>query len=112
MDTKPKKSKFTIRFKKIFGDNVTEKKDIAKLTGVPIQILDEVFDRGMKAWESSHRFGVAQQQWATARMYSFLTLGKTHFTTDNDLADEAKRKVKARKYFTFVEQLLKDKKIR
>lgn len=100
-----RRSKYTIAFHKLFGDDITTKPQISKITGIPIRILDAVYDRGMAAWLISHRPNVEQHQWAQARLYSFLMLGKTHYTTDSDLAREAKLIPKARRYFQLVESL-------
>ena len=59
-------------------------------TGVPYKILKKVYDRGMAAWTGGHRPGIGQQQWAFARVNSFLTGGKTQKTTDADLWKKAK----------------------
>jgi len=76
---------------KMKGDQ-TERflKATAKLTGVPKRILQEVYNRGLKAWSVGHRPGATQTQWARARIYSFLSGGKTTTTGDADLYKEAK----------------------
>jgi len=88
------KSKATAKFQKAFGESfieyIEEKKikgieNKAKKTGVSYGILKQVYDRGMAAWRTGHRPGIAQQQWAFARINSFLTGGKTQKTTDKDL---------------------------
>jgi len=42
-------------------------------TGVPVELLRIVMRRGMAAWKSGHRPGAGQEQWAWARVNSFLT---------------------------------------
>ena len=88
------KSKATAKFQKAFGESfkeyIEEKKikgieNKAKKTGVSYGILKQVYDRGMAAWRTGHRPGIPQQQWAYARINSFLTGGKTQKTTDKDL---------------------------
>src|SRR6056300_297459 len=59
-------------------------------SGVPYGILKKVYDRGMAAWKGSHRPGTTPQQWAFARVNSFLTGGKTRTTADADLWQKAK----------------------
>jgi len=60
-------------------------------TGVPIGILRAVFRRGMAAWKSGHRPGAGQEQWAYARVNSFLTKGEgTWGKADADLAKEVR----------------------
>ena len=62
-----------------------------KETGCPIGILRAVFRRGMAAWKSGHRPGAQQEQWAYARVNSFLTGGAgTWGKADKDLAKEAR----------------------
>jgi len=71
----------------------TSKKDYlsaaSKVSGVSKSILEQVWDRGLKAWTTGHRPGATAQQWAIARIYSFLSGGKTQSTADKDLAEEA-----------------------
>ena len=63
----------------------------AKIGKAPRRILEQVYDRGLKAWATSgHRVGATAQQWAKARVYSFLTGGKTTKTGDKDLHDKWK----------------------
>lgn len=66
-------------------------KATAKLTGVPKRILDQVYNRGLKAWTTGHRPNATPAQWARARIYSFLSGGKTTTTGDADLYAEAKK---------------------
>ena len=47
----------------------------AEKTGMPFGILKQVFNRGMAAWRTGHRPGTTQQQWAFARVNSFITGG-------------------------------------
>ena len=68
-------------------------------TGIPKSIIDQVFDRGLKAWSVGHRPGATAQQWAIARVYSFLTGGKTTTTGDADLFKKAKEAIKNKKGF-------------
>ena len=62
----------------------------AKQSGVSYGILKQVYDRGMAAWKGGHRPGATPQQWALARVNSFLTGGKTRGTADADLWKKAK----------------------
>ena len=75
--------------------NITEAKISAlekksKQSGIPYGILKQVFDRGMAAWKSGHRPGTTPQQWAFARVNSFIVGGKTRRTADKDLWKKAK----------------------
>ena len=60
--------------------------DKAKVSGVPLKYIREVYDRGMAAWRTGHRPGATQQQWGYARVHSFLLKGKTYHTADSDIA--------------------------
>jgi len=61
-------------------------------SGVKYDILKKVYDRGMAAWRTGHRPGTTPQQWAFARVNSFLTGGTTQKTTDADLWKKHKGK--------------------
>src|SRR6056300_635810 len=59
----------------------------ADKSGMPYSILKKVYDRGMAAWKSGHRPGASQQQWAFARVNSFVTKSSgTWGGADKDLA--------------------------
>ena len=87
----------------IFQDNVFEKaviieKKIAglekksKASGISYSILKQVYDRGMAAWKTGHRPGASQQQWAFARVNSFISKGSgTWGKADKDLAAKVKK---------------------
>jgi hypothetical protein len=65
-------------------------KDKAAKSGISYSILKQVYNRGMAAWKGGHRPGATPQQWALARVNSFLTGGKTRHTADADLWKKAK----------------------
>ena len=59
----------------------------AEKSGIPVSVLRQVYNRGMAAWKTGHRPGANQQQWAYARVNSFITKGKgTWGGADKDLA--------------------------
>ena len=63
----------------------------AKKTGMPYSILKKVYDRGMAAWKGGHRPGATQQQWAFARVNSFVTKSSgTWGGADKDLAKKVR----------------------
>src|SRR6056300_1526919 len=63
----------------------------ADKSGMPYSILKQVYDRGMAAWKSGHRPGASQQQWAFARVNSFITKSSgTWGGADKDLAKQVK----------------------
>ena len=45
----------------------------SKASGIPLGILRKVYSKGCAAWNSGHRPGVTQQQWAMGRVNSFIT---------------------------------------
>ena len=55
-------------------------------SGVDITTLGEVYNRGMSTWYEDTN--VSQQQYAFARVNSFINKGKTYFNEDNDLLAE------------------------
>ena len=78
-------------------ENLEEKK-IAGLvkkadkSGIPYGILKQVYNRGMAAWKTGHRPGTTPQQWAFARVNSFVTKSKgTWGGADKDLAAKARK---------------------
>lgn len=61
----------------------------AEKSGVPLSILRKVYNRGMAAWRGGHRPGTTPQQWAMARVNSYITKGKgTYYGADADLRKE------------------------
>lgn len=67
----------------------------SKSSGVSLGILREVYNRGMAAWRSGHRPGVAPQQWALGRVNSFITgVGKAR-KADQDLWVKHKKQRKS-----------------
>ena len=66
-------------------------KNKAEKSGMPYGILKKVYDRGMAAWRGGHRPGTTQQQWAFARVNSFITKSSgTWGGADKDLAAKVK----------------------
>jgi len=58
-------------------------------SGISYSILKKVYDRGMAAWKTGHRPGTTPQQWAFARVNSFITKGSgTWGKADKDLAKQ------------------------
>ena len=77
-------------------DQPNSKADMVRLTGIPKRLLDKVYYRGIGAYKTNRasvRPSVkSKEQWATARLYSFLmkspgTWGKA----DKDIADEVRK---------------------
>jgi len=63
----------------------------AEKSGMPYSILKKVYDRGMAAWKTGHRPGTTPQQWAFARVNSFVTKSSgTWGKADKDLAKQVR----------------------
>lgn len=91
--TKPSKYSKTTLAKKVreeMKSNTAEAfiRAAAKVSGVDADLIRDVHERGAKAWETGHRVGASQVAWSRARVYSFLTGGKTQKTADKDLWSE------------------------
>ena len=96
---KTRKSGYSQEWERLFP-GVKSLKERAALTGVPLDLIEDSYNRGMAAWRTGHRPGATQQQWGYARVSSLLLLGKTAFTTDSDLVRKAKeRSAKARDWY-------------
>ena len=85
-----------------FGDAYEEFKPIleeieglkkkSEKSGISYSILKAVYDRGMAAWQGGHRPGTTPQQWAFARVNSFITKGSgTWGKADKDLASKVSK---------------------
>jgi hypothetical protein len=86
-DCVPKNEEFEINESQI---GALKKK--ADKSGISYGILKKVYDRGMAAWRTGHRPGSSQQQWAFARVNSFITKGSgTWGKADKDLADKVRK---------------------
>tara|TARA_R110001592_G_scaffold52528_3_gene160798 strand:+ start:1432 stop:1737 length:306 start_codon:yes stop_codon:yes gene_type:complete len=88
------KNKFNLKYKQPKNEP-NSKKDISNKTGIPIRILNQVFDRGVGAYKTnpkSVRPSVkSPEAWGMGRVYSFIMKGKTYRTADKDLADKLKK---------------------
>lgn len=91
---KTKPSKYTQRGKKLLAGSDAKTLDaklavLSKKTGYSVGTLKKVYNRGLAAWRTGHRPGASQHAWAMARVYSFVTGGKTTRTGDKDLVKES-----------------------
>ena len=84
------KQKFNKMYKQD-KNQANSKEDISRLTKIPIKFLDEVYDRGAAAWETSPQSvrringkKLPQDAWAYARVYAFVVKRKEG-TLDFDL---------------------------
>ena len=83
--TKRRPSSYTSRFHAKYP-GVTGLPAVSKATGVPMSVLEKVYNRGLAAWRTGHRPGASQHAWGMARVHSFVLHGKTWRTADKDLA--------------------------
>jgi hypothetical protein len=72
-------------------------KNKSEKTGFPQGILTQVWKKGYVAWKTGHVPGTTPQQWAMARVNSFITGGKTTKMHDKKLYQRAKKERKPRK---------------
>jgi len=90
-------------------DTTLSKSDIARISKIPIKILNEVYDRGIGAHKTNPESvrtkagkkdpsapksaKMSKEQWAMARVYSFVNKieGKTKLNHDLDLAEKIKK---------------------
>lgn len=77
------------------SDKALRKK--AEKSGFPLGILKQVFKRGKAAWKTGHIPGTTPDQWAHARVSSFITGGKTTKMQDKALYQQAKKAKAAKK---------------
>ena len=64
----------------------------AEKSGISLGTLKKVYNRGMAAWKTGHRPGTTPQQWAHARVNSYITKGKgTYYGADSDLSGKGKK---------------------
>jgi hypothetical protein len=79
---KSKESGWTKKFNDKYGDQLDKlkggrsKKNIAKVTGIPVKAINEVFKKGEAAYYSGgSRPNQTPQSWAYARVYSYILGG-------------------------------------
>jgi len=91
-----KKSKHTEKYYRMYGEEVNYVDESAEASlrkkaeksGISYGTLKKVYNRGMAAWKTGHRPGATQQQWAHARVNSYITKGKgTYHGADKDLRE-------------------------
>jgi hypothetical protein len=95
---KTKPSVHTKKYKQMFGEGdlsldeaIKGLQNKAKKSGMPYSILKQVYNRGMAAWKGGHRPGTTPQQWAFARVNSFITKSSgTWGKADADLAKKVR----------------------
>jgi hypothetical protein len=59
----------------------------AKKSGISVDTLKKVYNRGVAAWKTGHRPGTTPQQWGMARVNAFIVKKKKgNLNHDKDLA--------------------------
>lgn len=95
------KSSATDAYKRMYGDDSQDMgedgvnatlREKSEKSGIPLRILRGVYQRGMAAWRSGHRPGVSPQQWALARVNSFITGSGGARKADSDLWKRTRKK--------------------
>jgi len=83
-----KKSNYIIQFNEAYGISITDKKAVAKLTGVTIKAQEHIIKKGKGAYYSSgSRPGQSSSSWAYARLASVIMGGKAR-KYDQHILDE------------------------
>jgi hypothetical protein len=85
--SKYSKTEFAEAVRKRMKTNTAEAfiRAAAHVSGISASIIRRVHERGAAAWSTGHRVGASQIAWSRARVYSFVTGGKTQKTADVDL---------------------------
>ena len=79
----------TSKINEVLNEKITALVNKSEKSGISYGILKKVYDRGMAAYKTGHRPGTTSQQWALARVNSFITKGKgTWGKADADLAKQ------------------------
>lgn len=79
---KTKKSKWTTSFHKEYPGVPFDILILSKVTKIPKKILNTVYNRGRRAWQTSgSRPGVTANQWGVARVYKFILVTKKGYKT-------------------------------
>lgn len=113
---KTKQGAATKAFKKRFGEIIHQKvveymdaisldedsseeglKNKAEKSEIPLGILRQVYNKGKAAWNSGHRPGVSQDQWAMGRVNSFITGVGGSRSADDKLWKQAQAAKKKKK---------------
>tara|TARA_R100000149_G_scaffold65122_1_gene38644 strand:+ start:145 stop:591 length:447 start_codon:yes stop_codon:yes gene_type:complete len=98
---KGRKSTYTAKFDEKYGEEIDKlkggrsKKNVAKVSGLPLKALDEVYKKGKGAYYSGgSRPNQTPDSWARARMYAYIMGGKKARKADKEITDKYKVKFK------------------
>ena len=74
---RPRRSRWTGLFHRVYPDLKFKKNLISKRTGIPKSNLNTVYDRGRRAWQTGgSRPGMTADQWGVARVYKYVLVTK------------------------------------
>jgi hypothetical protein len=82
-----------MKIQELLGETILESqvdtslKAKAEKSGISVGIIRTVYNRGLAAWRQSHRPGTNPNQWAMARVNSFLSGGPAR-KSDQDQWDK------------------------
>ena len=100
---KDRKSSWTVQFDKEYGDKLDSmkgkrsKSNIAKITGIPLKAVNEVYKKGEGAYYSSgSRPNQTASSWARGRLYAYIMGGDKVRKADKDITDKYNVKFKHR----------------
>tara|TARA_Y100001937_G_scaffold32439_1_gene46341 strand:- start:1323 stop:1802 length:480 start_codon:yes stop_codon:yes gene_type:complete len=98
---KERKSSWTTKFDKKYGEQLDamkgkrSKSNIAKITGIPLKAVNEVYKKGEGAYYSSgSRPNQTPSSWARGRLYAYIMGGKKVRQADKDITQKYKVKFK------------------
>lgn len=96
-----RKSTWTVKFNKEYGEKLDKmkggrnKRNIAKVTGIPFKAIDEVFRKGEGAYKSSgSRPNQTSQSWAYGRLYGYIMGNSKVRKADAEITEKYKVKFK------------------
>lgn len=98
---KGRKSSWTVKFDEKYGKELDamkgkrNKRNIAKVTGIPFKAIDEVYKKGEGAYYSSgSRPNQTPSSWARGRIYAYIMGGKSVRNRDKAITEKYNVKFK------------------
>lgn len=77
MAPRPRRSSWTMLFHRTYPGLKFDKQLFENKFKISKKVLNTVYDRGLKAWQTGgSRPGATAQQWAIARVYKFILISK------------------------------------
>ena len=98
-NVKSRKSSWTVLFNQKYGQELNNmkgkksRKNISKVTGIPLKAINEVYKKGEGAYYSSgSRPNQTSESWARGRLYAYIMGGKEVRRIDNNITKKYKVK--------------------